>query len=32
MQVKLDRDAAGNPAWRLVSTDPDQPGAYEFSR
>lgn len=32
MLVELDRDAAGNPAWRLVSTDPDQPGTYAFSR
>jgi CubicO group peptidase (beta-lactamase class C family) len=34
LQVKLERDAAGRPAWRLISTDPDQlgVGTYPFSR
>jgi hypothetical protein len=34
LQVKLERDAAGRPAWQLISTDPDQlgVGVYSFSR
>jgi CubicO group peptidase (beta-lactamase class C family) len=32
MQVKLDRDTAGQPIWQLISPDRDQPDTYPFTR